>query len=191
MHTIVGLGNPGAQYEKTRHNAGAIVVRALATQFNLPGFVSSSKLGGEFSEGVLDGVDVRLFIPNTFMNTSGKSVARAVEVPEQLVLVTDELDLPIGTFKISYGSGSGGHNGVRSVADALGSKTFVRVRVGISPTSLFGALKKPDKDRVPDFVLKNFSPRELRKFDALLPDICAAIRMIVTEGKDRAMNQFN
>lgn len=191
MFTVVGLGNPGTQYEHTRHNAGASLVRALQDSLGFPTFVMSSKLGGEVSEGMLQGEETRLFIPSTFMNTSGKVVARAVDAPEYLVLVTDELDLPLGTFKISYDSGSGGHNGVRSVTEALGTKNFVRVRIGISPTSLFGGLKKIPKDRVADFVLKPFSPGEMKKIKALTPDIIAAIRTIVTEGKEKAMNRYN
>lgn len=191
MYTIVGLGNPGKEYEFTRHNAGMLAVRGFQKKMGLPDFVTSSKFGGEVSEGIVEGNEVRLFIPGTFMNTSGKVVTKVCDSRDKLLVISDELDLPIGTFKISYGSSAGGHNGVQSVIDALGTKEFTRIRVGVSPVSFFGAMKKPSRDRVADFVLKEFSRNELKKLESQYESIIDAIRMIVTEGKERAMNQFN
>lgn len=191
MHTIVGLGNPGEEYEETRHNAGVITLRGLVRAWNLPEFIPSSKSGGEVTEGLVEGKEVRLFIPGTFMNVSGKAVSRFCQDPKNIILVSDELDLPLGTFRISYGSGSGGHNGVQSVIDALGTKDFVRVRIGVSPTTLFGVMKKPQKEKVADFVLKKFSKRESAKLTEVVEALTDAILMIVREGKEKAMQTYN
>jgi peptidyl-tRNA hydrolase, PTH1 family len=191
MYTIAGLGNPGAAYEHTRHNAGSLAVRAFQKTAGFPLFVSSSKFGGEISEGIIDGKEVRLFIPGTFMNVSGRPVRNAAEGVAQLCLVTDEVDLPLGTFKISYGSGSGGHNGVKSVIEAIGSQEFVRVRIGISPVSFFGTMKKPPKERIPDFVLGTFSKKEQERLHAVIGRVIEALGVLITEGKSAAMNRYN
>lgn len=192
MFLIVGLQNPGEKYTHTRHNAGGLAARAFCNVHGLPELVSSAKYGGDISEGVIDGHDVRVLLPTTFMNKSGVAVKKAYDGgADTLIVVYDDLDLPIGSFKVSYGRGSGGHNGVQSIVNALGSKEFVRVRIGISPVSLFGNLKRPTGERAAAFVLANFSNRERAKFDALLPTIIEAIRTIAVEGKEQAMNTYN
>lgn len=194
MYTIVGLRNPQEVYEHTRHNAGAIVVSHFAHEIGFPTFVSSEKYNSEISEGILGGKDVRIVLPRTFMNTNGGAVRRILaDTPdhEDLIVVHDELDLPIGTFSIAQGRGSGGHNGVQSVIDKTGSRDFIRVRVGISPVSLFGTMKRPTGEKVADFVLHDFSVRERTKIDALLPTVSAALEMIVREGVTAAMNTYN
>jgi len=191
MITVVGLQNPGTEYTNTRHNVGEMVVRAFAAANNFPSFVSSAQYAGEISEGVIDGVEVRLLLPTTFMNKSGSSVQKAIEKSEDLVLVHDELALPFGEFKIGYNQGAGNHNGVQSVIDTLDTKAFVRLRVGISPTSFFGNIKPPCGDRRAKFVLQEFSKREQGKLESLLPDMVDALSLLVKEGKEKAMNRFN
>lgn len=191
MYTVVGLRNPGDAYRDTRHNAGAIAVTAFCEAYGFPPFVYSARYSGDISEGVIDGKNVRLLLPNIAMNVSGSSVKKTVTDAKQLIVVYDELDLPLGKFKLSFGRGSGGHNGVASVINALGSKEFMRVRIGISPRTLFGSMKKPPSDRVSKFVLQNFTRRERAKLDALLPHVTKAIETIVTKGREAAMNEFN
>lgn len=194
MYIIVGLQNPGTKYENTRHNAGGIALRAFCKEYQLPSFVESSQYSGETAEGVVEGAEMRVLLPTTFMNNSGVAVKKAFvsgSDAEKLIVVHDDLDLPIGSFRVSYGKGSGGHNGLESVIGALGSNEFVRVRIGVSPVSFFGRIKRPTGERAARFVLQDFTRRERAKLDACLPEIVRAIHAIVTKGKDRAMNEFN
>lgn len=195
MFTIVGLRNPGATYQATRHNAGAIAAAAFAERSLGVSFHASRALQSDVAEGVIAGKEVRVLLPQTYMNHSGVAVQKALTdadaSPEELVVVYDDLDLPIGSFKVSRGRGSGGHNGVRSVIDAAGTPAFTRVRIGISPVSLFGTMRRPAGAGVADFVLKDFSRRERAKLDALLPQVTEALTTIVTQGTDEAMNRFN
>ena len=184
MHVIVGLQNPGEEYENTRHNAGALAVRAFREEYRLPEMVSSASYVGELSEGIIGGHDVRILLPTTFMNSSGTAVKKAMigEPDASLVVVYDDLDIPLGSFKISHGRGSGGHNGVESV---------MRVRIGIAPVSFFGTVKKPKGERVSKFVLQEFSRRERAKLDAVMPKVVSALHMLVTKGRHTAMTEFN
>lgn len=193
MHVIVGLQNPGEEYENTRHNAGALAVRAFREEYRLPEMVSSASYVGELSEGIIGGHDVRILLPTTFMNSSGTAVKKAMigEPDASLVVVYDDLDIPLGSFKISHGRGSGGHNGVESVMHSVGSKDFTRVRIGIAPVSFFGTVKKPKGERVSKFVLQEFSRRERAKLDAVMPKVVSALHMLVTKGRHTAMTEFN
>ena len=187
MYTIVGLGNPGKEYENTRHNAGVRAAEAFAHAHAFRDFVESGKFAGLISEGVIDGNEVRILIPTTFMNKSGISVQKALAnegALEKLIVLHDELDLPLGSFKISKGRGNAGHNGVQSIIDALGTNEFTRVRIGVSPVSIFGNMKRPTGPRVGDFVLKDFSRGERAKFERSFPDIIEAVKeLLMKEGE--------
>lgn len=193
MITIAGLGNPGEEYKNTRHNIGREMASAFVGASGLPDFVSSSTYSGEISEGMLHGKDVRVLLPDTYMNKSGASVKKAVtkDAVEDLVVVYDELDLPIGEMKVSFGRGSGGHNGVESIINALQSKDFVRVRIGISPVSFFGKMHRPKGERVSPFVLQTFSRREAAKLERIEKDVLSALTMLIQEGKEHVMNTYN
>lgn len=135
LKLIVGLGNPGAQYEKTRHNAGAVWVRELAHRFNIP-FAQDTKFKGEIGRGVIAGVDLRLLIPSTFMNLSGDSsgaVARFYKIePEEILVVYDEVAFEPGVVKLKSGGGDNGHNGIKSVrAGCANQDQFHRLRIGV------------------------------------------------------------
>ena len=135
IRLIVGLGNPGTQYEGTRHNAGAFFVRRLATQFGLTLAADRNALG-ESARGTIAGHDLRLLIPETFMNESGRSVAAMVRYfriePNTILIAHDELDIPPGESRFKFDGGHGGHNGLRDIIPALGGhRDFWRLRVGI------------------------------------------------------------
>lgn len=135
LKLIVGLGNPGAQYEKTRHNVGAVWVRALAQRFNIP-LAQDAKFKGEIGRGVIAGVDLRLLIPSTFMNLSGESsaaVARFYKIhPEEILVAYDEVAFDPGVVKLKNGGGDNGHNGVKSVrAGCANQDQFHRLRIGV------------------------------------------------------------
>ena len=156
---VVGLGNPGAEYDRTRHNVGFEVARALIGRWQLP--KPKSKYRGEFTEGRagVGGPRVAVLLPQTYMNDAGRSVGPArgaLKVPLDRVLVLhDEIDLPFGEIRVRLGGGLAGHNGLKSVKDALGSADFERVRVGV------GRPPTTDPDRVAAYVLSRFAePRD-------------------------------
>lgn len=171
--TIVGLGNPDEEYVGTRHNVGKDFVEALASKLPKGGKISGL---------------------NVYMNNSGGPIKKLIaskKAAERLVVVHDELDLPLGRVKISFGSSAGGHNGVRSIEKALKTKDYVRVRVGISPATPSGKLKRPDAEKIVDFVLGKFKPTEAEKIKKARKIVAEALELIVTEGKDRAMTEIN
>ena len=168
--TIVGLGNPGDGYASTRHNVGKDFVDAL--RGTLPAGAKVVEL-------------------NVYMNNSGPAIKKAAGSGKNLIVVHDELDLPLGRVKISFGSSAGGHNGVKSIEKALKTKEYVRVRVGISPSTQSGKLKRPDAEKIVDFVLGKFRPAEQEKIKKARKLVGEALTLIITEGKDRAMTEIN
>lgn len=170
---LVGLGNPNSEYEGTRHNTGKDIVDALASK--LPKKVKVAEL-------------------NVYMNNSGGPIKKLVATKkeaEHLVVVHDELDLPLGKVKVSFGSSAGGHNGVKSIEKALKTRDYVRVRVGISPSTPSGKLKRPDAEKITDFVLGKFRPAEVEKLKKVKKIVQEALELIVTEGKERAQTEIN
>jgi PTH1 family peptidyl-tRNA hydrolase len=170
---IAGLGNPDASYAGTRHNVGRDFVESF-----------EGKLPKKAKLATLD----------VYMNNSGGAIKKLVsskKAAERLVVVHDELDLPLGKVKISFGSSAGGHNGVKSVIAALKTQDFVRVRVGISPSTASGKLKRPDGEDIVKFVLGKFKPGEQEKLKKVKKTVLEALELIVEEGKDRAMSEIN
>src|SRR3989344_73015 len=153
---IVGLGNPGEEYERTRHNAGRMALEYFATAKGFTPLKEDKKNKVHVSKGALNKNLVVLVAPDTYMNKSGNAVVRYVKsakAAEHMVLVYDDLDLPLGTMKISFDRGSGGHKGVESVVRAVKTKKFTRVRIGVTPATTSGTLKKPSGEKeVLDFI---------------------------------------
>ncbi len=172
---IFGLGNPGAEYEQTRHNLGARVLAAFQEKNQNKKLI--------------------LLSPTTFMNRSGDAVAKVIKSKKaaaNLIIVHDDLDLPLGRFKISFGRGSGGHKGVESIIKKLKTRDFIRLRVGIVPTTPSGKLKKPAGEKaVIDFILGKFKPPEKAKLKKLMPKLIEALEALSTAGLPTAMNKFN
>ena len=194
MHYIVGLGNPGTKYENTRHNVGFLMVQHFRNTSGFPNFVSSGKYAGKISEGVLDGEEVILLMPDTYMNKSGSSVVKLVpkQEAEHLIVMYDDVDLALGEIKISFGKGSGGHNGIESIASALGTKEFTRVRIGIARKSLWtGKIKRPTGERMSGHVLGQFTKREENALEKAKERAVGALHTILTEGVEKAMNEYN
>ena len=143
--TIVGLGNPGKEYEKTRHNAGRLAVELLAKKNDFESFDFNKTANALVAKGVVGGENATLVLPETMMNLSGKAVAAFVKTPKAakgLLVVHDDLDLPLGTIKMVVGRGSGGHKGVESVMRMVKSKDFARIRIGISASGKKNQAKK-------------------------------------------------
>ena len=175
----MGLGNPGDEYVGTRHNVGRDFLLAL-----------DPSGGGQAK-------NVKVLLPDVFMNDSGKAVQKFVgekvsaKALEQLVVVHDDLDLPLGKVKLSFGSGPGGHRGVLSIQKALKTKDFVRVRVGISPATPSGKLKKPAAESVVDFVLGKFKPGEQEKLKKARTLVKGALELLVTLGREKATMEIH
>ena len=195
MHYIVGLGNPGEKYQNSRHNAGWIVLEDFVASTGLPALYDSSKYSGRVSEGVVDGEEVSVLLPDTYMNKSGSAVKKLVpkDAVSQLVVVYDDIDLPVGEIKVSFGKGAGGHNGVQSVIDAMGSKDFIRIRIGIAATSFWtGKTKRPKGGgAMTRRVLGPFTSSERSKIDTASNTVAEALFAIIKEGYVAAMNQYN
>jgi PTH1 family peptidyl-tRNA hydrolase len=182
---VVGLGNPGDEYARTRHNVGAEVVEIVAARHGAS--LKKGKERARVDQVRIAGSLVALAIPLTYMNDSGLAVAALVRrygvAPEQLVVVQDELDLPVGTLKVKNGGGLAGHNGLRSIKSHLHSDAFLRVRIGVG--------KPVSKEHGVDHVLKKFSKRERTEIDVVLEEAADAVELIVTDGVDTAMNRVN
>ena len=175
MKLIVGLGNPGAQYENTRHNAGFIILDEIQKSWNFPEFQINKKFNAQISEGLKDGAKIILAKPQTFMNLSGHCVKMLMDfykIPiENLVVVHDDLDIDLGAVKISLDASSGGHNGIESIIANLGTQKFKRIRIGIEGS-------EAKKDRLmsgSDFVLQKFSDDELETVRKLAEEVAKNI----------------
>ncbi|MCK4553938.1 aminoacyl-tRNA hydrolase [Candidatus Parcubacteria bacterium] len=159
MKLIIGLGNPGEKYEKTRHNAGFLTVDKLVSSSKYPGLSTQSKFNAEISQGTIDDEKIILAKPQTFMNNSGQAVKAIVDYYkidlENIIVIHDDLDIPLGEYKISKNKNSGGHKGVQSIIDYLGTKDFTRTRIGIGVQDL--SCKIPTEK----FVLEKFSGKEM------------------------------
>lgn len=195
MYTIVGLGNPGEEYRMTRHNVGWQALMQFVETMHFPQFIKSGAYNAMLSEGVLHGHSVGVLLPMTFMNKSGSSVLkytkeRGVDIGN-LIVVHDEIDLPFGSIRISVGKSGGGHNGVQSVIDSMGSAEFIRVRIGVAKTGFFGGVQRPRGDRLADFVLSTFTRSEQNALPELLDRAAAAVSLIIQKGTAEAMNRSN
>lgn len=194
MHYIVGLGNPGEEYAQTRHNAGEMILRFFIEDAGLPALHDSSAHSGAWSEGTLHGSDVACLFPHTFMNHSGAAVAKMVpaEAISRLLVIYDDVDLPIGTMKASFDRGAGGHNGIRSIAESLGSQAFARLRIGVAKRQLLtGRATRPSAAALADYVLGTFTKKELEALGEMRMRTYEAICSFIDEGPERMMNRFN
>mgnify|MGYP001618310929 CR=1 FL=1 len=172
MYIVVGLGNPGDEYKNNRHNTGRIAADFVAEK--------------------VDGVKV--VVPDTFMNKSGPAVAKAMagKSAKKLIVIYDDLDLPLGTMKISYNRSSGGHRGLESIIKTLKTQEFIRIRIGISPTAPSGKLKKPKGEKdVEKHILTDFKKPEMEVLKKVFKNVVTAVETIKEDGLATAMTQFN
>ena len=184
---VVGLGNPGAQYETTRHNVGQLALDVLADRIGSR--FSSHRTNARVAEGrtVPGGPKLILAKPNSFMNTSGGPVSSLVKYygvdPDHLIVLHDELDLPFDSLRLKRGGGHGGHNGIRDIARALDTPDFSRVRIGIG--------RPPGQQSPADFVLKPFASAERQSLGVLLEDAADATEALVVDGLTAAQQRFH
>ena len=203
MIIVVGLGNLGKKFEKTRHNVGFMIVESLKLKVkSFSNWKNNKKLLSEISRGEIAGQKVILAKPQTFMNESGKSVkiltnhflsirnnsamARISRMFKNLWVIHDDIDLPIGKIKIIKNRGAAGHKGVQSIIDELGTKNFIRFRIGIKPKTYNLTPKTLD-----EFVLQKFNKKEEKILKEVIKRTCQAIEIALKEGVEKAISRFN
>lgn len=174
IYTIVPLGNPGKEYENTRHNVGRVVISHI-------------------EEDIKNISTCEIFIPTTFMNESGKAISEYFKYHEsrELVVVYDDKDLPIGKIRISFDRGDGGHNGVKSIIESLGTKDFIRIRIGIAKLNEDGTVNAPTGEETAKYVLGRMSEEEIISTRAVATNVLGAIKMISEFGYQKAMEVYN
>jgi PTH1 family peptidyl-tRNA hydrolase len=189
MKLVAGLGNPGREYAGNRHNVGFMVIDALAQEAGL--VFSQQKFEAEYAQGQVAGEKAVLLKPQTYMNLSGQSVVPALRffkvATNDLVVVHDELDLPLGRLQVKSGGGTGGHNGLKSIAGLLGDEGFVRIRVGIGKPQVPGE----KRSQVVGHVLGDFAKDEQKAADEAIARAVAAVKAVLSQGAQTAMNEFN
>lgn len=192
MHYVIGLGNPENEYGNTRHNAGKIFVKALGELAHASVWKRDPYGKTTFSQGILKDVSVTFVLSETYMNESGLSVSSIYKKEHSSVLIVhDDLDLAIGTYKISRNKGDGGHNGITSILKALPNETIIRLRIGVSPIDTEGNIRRIPSEEQVEYVLKPFSENEKEKMLALIPEIFSMLEVFFKEGVDKAMTLYN
>src|SRR5947208_1922248 len=186
MKLIVGLGNPGQEYEFTPHNLGFLVIDRIATDHNVE--IRGRQCKALTARTIIGHEQVVLAKPETFMNLSGLAVRELVSkleiTPEtDLIVIQDELDLPFGTLRVHRARSSAGHNGIESIIDSLGTKDFVRIRIGVAPEHKLSDGK--------EYLLSPMRKAQLKVLDSIIADAAVAAEMIVKEGPAVAMQRFN
>lgn len=183
---VVGLGNPGREYESTRHNVGFMVVNKLLAGFPAGRFEESFSAESRLFTGRLRGKELALQMPQTYMNLSGKAVAlyarRNQIKPEEILVISDDLDLPLGRIRLRAGGSDGGHNGLKSIIAELGSASFKRLRIGIG---------HQESGTTADYVLGSFSTEETPVLNEVLERAAEAVNCVLSAGMSCAMNKYN
>ena len=184
---IVGLGNPGGEYAKTRHNAGRIVLEQFRKKYDFPDWEYKKTYDALASKGEIEGAEVLLLEPETYMNNSGKSLTTLVKSPlqaAQLIVIHDDADLPVGSWRSARDRGPGGQNGIVSIIETLKTRDFYRFRVGIAPEVPLGTPHR----KAGEYVLEKFTPDELAHVKSRSIQIAERITFLITHGHDEFKN---
>ena len=186
MYIIIGLGNPTAQYEGTRHNVGFDVIDRLGEKYNIA--VDTKKHKAYIGKGMIDGQKVILVKPQTYMNLSGESVRELVDyykvdAEEEVLVIYDDISLDVGQLRIRKKGSAGGHNGIKNIIAHLGTQVFPRIKVGVG--------EKPKNYDLADYVLGHFSKAERAQMEEVYDRATEAVRLILAGEIDAAMNQYN
>ncbi len=200
------MGNPGEEYVDTRHNSGREAVIGFAKKFAFDNFEPDKKKQALVANGKMGKTKATLVLPETFMNKSGSAVGKFVKGGKKmknsdgklakafpdLIVVHDDLDIPLGRAKMSWNKSSGGHRGVESVIEALGTQAFWRIRIGITPATAKGTLKKPDHDTITDnFIVAEFKDKEADEMKKVIKKVVDCLEVAVGESPEKAMSECN
>ena len=194
MKLIIGLGNPGEKYIKTRHNIGFRVADELAEKLEIGNWKLKSKLKALISEGIFNNEKILLAKPQTFMNLSGQAVNTLSTYykinPQNIWIIHDDIDLSLGALKISQNITSAGHKGIQSIIDSLGTKDFIRFRVGIKPDIGYqvSGIRKLNTEK---FVLEKFTKEEEKRISQVIKKTTNALLVALEDGVEKAMNKYN
>lgn len=198
MYYLVGLGNPGTEYAHTRHNIGWLVLDSVCGLFHFPEAIQQNSVSGRTTSGKISGIETAVLYPDTFMNNSGAAVAKFVPREElsKLVVLHDDIDLPLGQVRISFGRGDGGHNGLKSIIQKTGTRDFIRLRIGIAKTGFWpwqkGVTKRPASGSALErFVLGKLSRNEMSELEKINTQVAEVVTVIVQYGYVIAMNRYN
>lgn len=185
MKLIVGLGNPTSKYEKTRHNVGFEVIDQISEEYNIS--VDTVKHKGVYGKGKIEGQTVVLLKPMTYMNLSGESVVAVANyykiLPEDIIVIYDDINLDVGRLRIREKGSAGGHNGIKNIIAHLGTDAFPRIRVGVG--------MKPPKMDLADYVLSRFTKEEQMMVKSGYDNACKALELMVIDDISKAMNDYN
>ena len=195
MILIVGLGNPDEEYRRTRHNVGFLMIDRLKMVQNFPDFNFEKKFQAEIAQGKINGQKAILIKPQTFMNNSGKAVGAIVRFykikSENIWVIHDDADLPLGTLRIVKNRGSAGHKGVESIMRALKTQNFIRFRIGTKPTQSGKIPHRPSKEMAKFLVEKKITLAQEEIFKKTIKKCVEAIEMTIKDGPEKAMSTFN
>lgn len=194
-YIIVGLGNPGQEYEGTRHNTGRVILDLVKNIYEGEDFVFEKKINALVTEIKIGKEKIKLVEPETFMNNSGKSVAslvKSIKAAEKLIVIYDDFNLPLGKIRISFNRSSGGHNGVESIIKAVKTEAFLRIRIGVAPENAKGTAKVPHgDDKIEKFILGKFKDEEIKELKKIGKRVAEAVEVMVKEGREKAMSLYN
>src|SRR3989344_1053802 len=192
---VFGLGNPDEEYARTRHNAGRMAIQKFAETHDFSEWKEDKKSTSFIARGLVARSLTVAVLPNTYMNKSGNAATHYInsaKAAEKLIVVYDELDLPLGTIKVSFDRGAGGHKGIDSIMRAVKTRRFVRIRIGISSATSTGVAKKPEGEKnVEKFILGEFKTNEMSELKSVFKRVSEALDTIITDGREIAMNRFN
>jgi PTH1 family peptidyl-tRNA hydrolase len=193
-YIFVGLGNPGEEYIGTRHNTGRMILEWFG-KANDAEWKYDKKINAQVTKFKVGKSPATLVLPDTFMNNSGKSVKPfigSVKAAEKLMVIYDDLDLPFGSSKMSFNKSSGGHRGLESIIKAIKTEKFARVRIGISPTSPSGKIKKPQgEEAVMKIIMGKFKPEQILVLKKISKKVNEALETFISDGIGKAMSEFN
>ncbi|MFH0755094.1 MAG: aminoacyl-tRNA hydrolase [bacterium] len=194
-YIIAGLGNPGQEYENTRHNTGRIMLSAFAKKNKADEWKDDKKIKSETAKIKLEKNTAFLIKPNTFMNKSGDAVKFLIKSKKQaetLIIVHDDLDIPFGKIKISFNKSAGGHKGVQSIIKAVKTEGFIRMRIGIAPITKSGKIKKPQGEKaIENLILGKFKSSENDILKKIIKKVIEGLESIIVEGREIAMMKMN
>ena len=190
MKLVVGLGNPGKEYSSNRHNIGFLCINYFAKSIGVT--LDKKQSHAKIGIGKVDGFDIVLAKPQTYMNASGQSIQPLMQkfgiLLEDLIVIHDDLDLPLGKIRIRQRGSAGGHKGIKSTIASLGTQNFLRIRVGIGRPLVSGSNKS---DEIIDHVLGDFNRKDKAILDQTITKVCEAIICLITQDLTSAMNKFN